>query len=311
MAPSINGSNEFSQCSKDQMAREIAAAGCVVPLADVDMAAFVDSASLTVLAGTDFSYGITLDNQGTEEATDVAVNVQVPAELGIQAALPSAGTCGLGGGSADCSLGQIPGNSTRSVQLTLQASAPGDFRIDVSVTAGSDSDPANNHARGTITANPAVDLALSTAAGIQVNVDAATDIDVTLSNNADLPAHDVNVSFTLAGGLRAETASYALGSCAVTARQVDCGGGTLSAGSSTDLSVTVTGIASGAQSVDIVVTSGEAELDDTDNAVSTSVNVRANTAATSRAGGGGALLWSLLLLLLASPATRGWHRKQP
>ena len=304
MAPSINGSNEFSQCSKDQMAVEIAAASCITPLANVDMAASLDNPTLMVLTGSDFSYGITVDNEGSEEAEDVTLAIQLPAEIDVQAAQPSTGSCNVGAGTIDCALGAVPSDSTRTVQLTLQATAPGDLNVSATVSSGNDVDLSNNLAQGTITADPAVDLVVAPVAATQVSVNASSTLDVTVRNDADLTATQVAVSFTLDAGLRANSADYPLGSCAVTGQQVDCSGGTLSANGSSQLSLAVTGLSTGQHDIDITVTSAEAELNSNDNTASATVTVQA-LAPASAGGGGGAILWlGLLVALLGIQAKR-------
>ncbi len=307
MAASINGSDQFSQCSKDQMALEVATASCITPISDVDVAALLDNPAVTVLTSTPFDYGITLDNQGSDDATDVSVAIQLPAELEIQGAQPSAGTCTTGAGAVDCDLGSIPGNSTRTIVLNLQAATPGDLDVSVSVSSATDINLANNQAAGTITADPAVDLALEPVAGPRISIDMAATLPVTLRNNTNLSASDVSVSFALDVGLRAEDASYELGTCSVADQQVDCSGGTLNAVGSTELTLRLTGVSVGQHGVQITVSSTEAELNGADNTVTATVTVDTVTSTVSGGGGGGggALLWLLAWLLAAARARVG------
>jgi hypothetical protein len=303
MAPSINGSDRFSQCSKDTMAAEIAAAsganGCLAPVADIDVVATLDSADLTVLTGADFSYDLTLDNQGSESATDVAVNIQLPTQIQLRAAEPSAGTCTSGAGVVDCDLGTIAGNSTRSVALTLRATTPGDLAVNVAVTTTTDINTSNNLAAGTITANPAVDLVLAPVADARITQDAAATVRISVNNDSDLTANNVSVSFVLDAGLRADEANFTLGSCTVAASQVDCTGITLSPGSELQGAITVTGVQVGQPQIVIDVSATEADLNGADNSATATITVQTPATAASgggSGGGGGALLWSLMLL---------------
>ena len=299
MAASINGSNQFSQCSKDQMALEVAAASCITPIADVDMAASVDDANLTVLTGTDFSYGITVDNGGNDAADSVNVSIQIPAAIAVQSAQPSAGTCSIGGGAVDCDLGSVPGNSSRAIELTLQAATPGDLSISVSVSTSDDNNPANNVVQGTITADPAVDLAVGPVSAAQLNVNASGTLQVTVRNDTDLTATGVAVTFDLDAGLRASDADYALGSCVVSAQQVDCSGGTLGGNESTQLSLNYTGVNAGQHGINVTASAAEAELDSGNNTAAATITVQTVSAANGSAGGGGggALFWAVLLLI--------------
>lgn len=302
MAPSINGSNQFSQCSKDQMALEVAAASCITPIADVDMATSVDDPSLTVLTGTDFSYGITVDNGGTDTAENVRVSVQIPAAITVQTAEPSAGTCSIGGGAVDCDLGSVTGNSSRTIALTLQAATPGDLTISVSVSASDDNNAANNVARGAITADPAVDLAVAPVSDALIDVNASGTLRVTVRNDTDLRATGVAVRFDLDGGLRASSANYPLGSCAVSEQRVDCGGGTLDGNDATQLTLNYTAVNAGQHSISVAASATEAELDGANNTAAATISVQNVSAA---GGGGGALVWVILLLI---PTL---HRRRP
>jgi uncharacterized repeat protein (TIGR01451 family) len=285
------------------MAAEITAAsganGCLAPVADIDVVTILDSADLTVLTGADFSYDITLDNQGTETATDVAVNVELPAEVELQSVQPSTGSCTTGAGMVDCDLGSIAGNSTRNIALTLRATVPGDLAVQASATTTTDINLFNNLAQGIITADPAVDLVLAPISDARINRDAATTLRVSIANDSNLTANNVSVSFALDAGLRADQATFPLGVCDLRAQQVDCSGVTLSPGSSFQGAITATGVAIGQHNITINVSATEAELNGSDNSATASITVQSPTAAVSSGGsggGGGAFLWSLMLL---------------
>jgi hypothetical protein len=299
MAPSINGSNQFSQCSKDQMALEVAAASCITPIADVDMAVSIDDPSLTVLTGIDFSYGITVDNGGKDTAEDVNVSLQIPAAITAQTAEPSAGTCSIGGGAVDCDLGSVTGNSSRTIALTLQAATPGDLTISVSVSASDDNNAANNLVQGAITADPAVDLAVTPVSDARIDENASGTLQVTVRNDTDLTATGVAVRFDLDGGLRAFDADYPLGSCTVNEQRVDCGGGTLGGNDSTQLTLSYTGVNAGQHGINVTASATEAELDGANNTAAATISVQNVSAASAPpgGGGGGALFWTVLLLI--------------
>ena len=121
MAPSINGSNQFSQCSLDQMQPEIASATCLQPIGAADVALAAVAPNFTALAGVAFDYGLTVTNLGVDPATNVGVELSADAGLTLQAAAPSSGTCSISGQTVSCALGDVAGSSARQVTITMRA----------------------------------------------------------------------------------------------------------------------------------------------------------------------------------------------
>ena len=71
MAPSINGSNQFSACSIEQMQAEIATASCLTPIGPADMAVLPPQVPQDAPAGVSFSPTVTVVNEGADAATGV------------------------------------------------------------------------------------------------------------------------------------------------------------------------------------------------------------------------------------------------
>ena len=152
---------------------------------------------------------------------------------------------------------------------------------------------------GTITANPAVDLAVAPVESTRLDVNDNAAIRVTVRNDTALTATDVAVGFTLDAGLRANNADFPLGNCDVTDQQVDCSGGTLNANSSIELTLNFAGVSAGQHAIDITASAAETDPDSANNTATATITVQtAAPVSGSGGGGGGALFWAVLLLPL-------------
>jgi hypothetical protein len=141
---------------------------------------------------------------------------------------------------------------------------------------------------------PAVNLSVTPPSTRQVNVDQSTALTALIENASILDATGVTLSVSLSAGLRADSASWPLGSCTVSTSQVDCVGTSFAALSNTTFSLSVTALTEGTKSVNLSVSSAELEADTGNNSASGTVNVGNPQAQES--GGGGAGLWFLALL---------------
>lgn len=293
MAPSLNGSDQFSSCSVAEMSDDIAGASCINPLPTVDMAVALSSAP-TVLFGAsaDLSYDIT--NNGASDGTNVVVDFSIPASLTLGAATPSAGTCTNGAGTVSCTLGDVPGLGARSVDITVTPASLGPGILSATVTADADERPNNNQETVQLTVDPAVDLVVNTPTGSSIKLNKSTTISAMLENRATLNATGVTLTVDLGNALQATAASWPIGSCTILAQQVTCQAATFMAGSNSTISVTATGITAGNPNITVTLSSLEAELVPSDN----SRNGRIEVKDKDEDSGGGAT-GPLFLCLLA------------
>ncbi len=82
MAPMLNGSNQFSQCTITIMqANAAAATACVTALPTVDMTVALSGQPATVLLGSRPELTIDLSNNGASQATNVAVDITLPTNV--------------------------------------------------------------------------------------------------------------------------------------------------------------------------------------------------------------------------------------
>lgn len=302
MAASLNNSNEFSQCSKDEMADDIAAASCIAPLPSVDMRIGLNGQDPTILLGNSATVTFDVANAGTLLAENVAAEITLPGNASLISVAASQGTCMDGGGVVNCDIGDVTGTSTVTVTLTSDTTAVGVDSFDANVTADVDDDMTNNQGSATLTVQPAVNLAISPPSTQQVNVNQSTSLTASLQNTSILDATGVTLSVSLSSGLRADSASWPLGTCTVTSNQIDCVATTFDAQSSTTFSLTATGTTDGAKTVDVVLSSIETDADPSNNSASATVNV--GTVEEDSGGGSTGHLFLLLLALLAGLTRR-------
>jgi hypothetical protein len=302
MAPSINGSDQFSACSVAQMQAEIAAASCLTPLGAAN-ASLTLAQPGSVLAGIAFDATATVVNTGIDAAPNVTFTAAADTGLTIVSAAAGGTTCSATGNAASCALGTLAGGASRGVTLTLRAGDAGRFNLTASVAADSDDDPADNTAAIAITAAPVVDLAVAGSAPA-VQLDQQTTIDATLANSGDFGATGVTVTATLSGGLRPDLATLGGTTCAVAGQTIACAPRALAAHTSIGLAIAATAVAAGDQLVTISAVANEAERAPADNLRALAVTV---TAAGGGDGGGGAMSWWAIALLIAG---RAWQLRE-
>jgi uncharacterized repeat protein (TIGR01451 family) len=297
----LNGSTQFSPCSITIMQASAAAAtACVTALPTVDMTVSL-SQSATALLGTSPELTTDLSNNGDSSAINVAVDITLPTNVSFVSATASSGSCANGAGTVNCQLGDIPGISGRTVTVTTTAAAVGAGTFDATVTADFDERPGNNQDSVQLTVDPAVELVINTPTAAPVLVDQSTAISAVLENRSILDATGVTLTISLNSGLRADSASWSIGSCTVAAQQIDCQTAIFSSQSNSTLNIGVTGLTAGAQGYTVTLSSNEAEADPANNSVNGTVTV--NSPAADSGGGaiGVPFLW---LLGLAAFLTR-------
>jgi uncharacterized repeat protein (TIGR01451 family) len=306
MAASLNGSDQFSQCSLDQIADDIAQAeiqGCIEPLPSVDMSFGLDEPAPAVLLGNTATVTFDIINAGTLQATNVLADFELPANVSLISAAASMGSCTDGGGMVNCAIGDVEGTTTVTVTLTSNTVAVGSGTFNASVSADIDDNGTNNLVSRTLTVDPAVNLSVTPPSTRQLSVDQSTGLTALLENTSILDATGVTLSISVSSGLRVDSASWPLGACTVSNSQVDCDGASFAALSNVTLSLGVTATAEGSKSIDFSMSSTEAEADPANNTASATVNVGAPQQQES--SGGGAGLWLLPLLGLVALRRRG------
>lgn len=300
MAPSVNGNDQFSACSIAVMQAEAATASCVEALPAVDVSIRQDNQVATVLLGASTVIDYEVSINGTLPVTDVVANFALPSILAFDAVTTSSGTCDSGAGTISCTLGDLPGLSRHAITITTTPVAVGVGTLNASVTsAETDERPTNDQDALRLTVDPAVDLVVSSPATAPVFVDARTTITTNLQNRSPLQATGLSLSVSLDSGLRADTASWPIGTCTVTAQQIDCQASRLDAQSGTALSITATALSTGPKNVTVSLSSAEIDANPSNNNASGTVNVVVPQEEGDEGGGGTTNPLLLLSLLMA------------
>lgn len=299
MAPSVNGNDQFSACSIAVMQAEAAGARCVTAIPAVDVGIVQHNQAPTVLLGASMAIEFEVSVGGTLDVSAVVADFTLPNVLRLDSVTASTGTCTSGAGTASCTLGDLTALSKQTVTITATPVAVGAGTLSGSVTTSdTDERPANNQDSMQLNVNPAVDLVVNAPATAATFIDDSTTVTVKLENLSILRATSVSLSVTLDSGLQASAASWAIGSCTVTAQQIDCQANSFAAQSSSSLSITATATSTGTQDVSVSILSAEVDADMSNNSASHAVTVVTPKAEDDDSGGGTTNPLFLLLIAL-------------
>ncbi len=163
MAPRINGSNQFSSCSLQQMLARIKTAQCLTPYLPPDVSVSVPVAVVATTVGTPFTVSFSVNAAGDDASSDVAASATLPSGVSMQSATVAGGSCTTGAGTVTCSIGAMNPGEAREVDLQLTAGAAGTATLVLAVTSSNDSDSTNDSAQ--VTANTADSPPTATSTG--------------------------------------------------------------------------------------------------------------------------------------------------
>jgi uncharacterized repeat protein (TIGR01451 family) len=153
MNPSLNGSDQFSQCSLDQIQPAVQNAACitgidVTPLADVRVT--LPENPITININQTFNFIIEVQNTSNAAAENVTANISIADELTIQSSETDGGSCTSTTDEVICDLGDINNNEIKTITITLQANQSGSFINTIEVAADNDDNPGNNQIEAVI-----------------------------------------------------------------------------------------------------------------------------------------------------------------
>ena len=308
MSTRVNGSDQFSPCSIQEMQDDIAAALCITALPNTDISVAFRSATSSVLLGTSPTIVVDVVNNGTEIAQNVSVDVTVPANVSLVSATSAAATCMTGAGTVNCQFGDVMGGTAATIDLATNTASVGSGIFSAIVTADADDQLNNNQDSLQLTVDPAVNLVVNVPASGQVDIDQSTRLTLNLDNLSALDATTVTLSVALNAGIRATSANWSIGSCNVAAQQVDCQAAQFDGQSSATLTLDVTGVAEGSKSYSVTMASAEADSDPSNNTAQGTVRVRVPGGGGGGDDGGGSVGW-LFLLTLAGAAILAVRRR--
>lgn len=303
MATTLNSSDQFSACSIVEMQDDIAAAACITALPNTDISIAFNGPAPSILLSNVATVTFDIVNNGTLSSDNVVVDVALPNNVTFVAASDTPGGCTSGAGTVSCQLDNIAAGSAAAVTVSANTTAVGVSQFNATVTADVDDNDSNNQATAQLTVEPAVNLVVNAPTASQVVVAQSASVSALLENQSVLDATSVTLSVTLDSGLRAESATWTIGDCSVTDRQVDCTASRFDSESSSTLSMRVTGLTSGSKNYTVSLASTEADANPANNSVDGTVRVNAAPGDDDESGGGG--LGLIFLAVLAWAALRG------
>jgi uncharacterized repeat protein (TIGR01451 family) len=129
--------------------------GASAALGPTDLALTKADSADPVTVGGNFTYVVTVSNQGTNDATEVVVTDTLPSLVEFVSATPSSGTCRRSGGTLTCELGQLNAGATATVSIVVRARRAGTASNAASVTTSVvDANATNNQATETTVIAP-------------------------------------------------------------------------------------------------------------------------------------------------------------
>ncbi|MEO8064056.1 MAG: M12 family metallo-peptidase [Pseudomonadota bacterium] len=219
MAPELNGSATFSQCSLSHMQDAIARARgvCIAGLHYADLTVDFPPSPLPVSAQTEFGFPITVRSIGSETVTNATLRVELPPQLSYQSAVLVNGSCAVGGSIVTCQFGDVPANESRSVELRLKSSLLGSFTVGGEVAADNDYARYNNVGSTVVGSLSAVDLGIQmTASTTQVFAADVIDFTIDVSSLRTQTAHGGILLLNLgAAAASIESISGGANACAI------------------------------------------------------------------------------------------------
>jgi hypothetical protein len=312
MAPRLNGSSTFSDCSLQEIAKVVATASCLAQIDAPDVTVAVPTSSALALnQATTVLFSVR--SVGNATVNGVTLSVTPPTGVTVGGGGATGGSCDTLGGRLNCTLGSLAANENRDVQLVLTGTLAGTSAATVQVAASNDGLAQNNRSQLVLVTAPGADLSLAVSAdATSLAVGANTLLHLTLRNLGLANAPDAKLTLTLPAGLTVRTATATGLSCTLPANgALDCPAGSLDAGATASLLLDVQATASGA--LPVAASLRSASLADpqpgNNNAAVTLTGVQ--PAAPAGGGGGGGSLGPVALALLGLWVLSRFRRVSP
>lgn len=284
MAPSISGSDQFSDCSISIIEPAISRAACITPRLALDVAIEESGEAEPVLFGETATLRYSVLNAGTIDADDVTVAIPLSGDTLVSISA-TVGSCSGGADVAQCSLGRIAPGDGATITLDVVPNRTDSVGYEATVAAPGDENPANDAATARVTVDPVADVSV-TAPGASVLVDSRITISPVVSNAGAQTARQLSVTITPGAGLRIDGVRWQQGVCSLVDNAVTCEGGSLPV-SSSQISLDLTGLSTGDKSYTITAQSSTTDTDTGNNTASGTVRVTATVPSSGGGGSGG------------------------
>jgi uncharacterized repeat protein (TIGR01451 family) len=227
----------------------------VVRIVDITKTAdlsITKSGPASVNTSSQFSYTLSVSNAGPSAASMVSVKDTLPAGLTFVSASGGTGWSCNGTATVTCTMASLAAGTTSTITITVKApSAPTTLSNSASVSSATpELDPSNNTSTVPTTVTvpvppPQADLSITKAAPASVNASSTFSYTLSVNNAGPDTASNVSVSDTLPAGVTFVSASGTGWTCSGTAT-VTCTIGSLTSGTTSTITISVTAPAQGA-----------------------------------------------------------------
>jgi len=236
--------------------------------AESDLSVTVTSDSAIVPINTNFTYTITVENLGGDDATFVSITDNLPAGI----VFLTSDDCTVSGSMVSCDIGDLIATESIVVSYQARATVAGAAVNSLSVS-GAEIDPDLTNNTTSISIDVVVpepiDLSLSgSSSPAEVNLSDLVDLNFAVTNSGASPSYLTEVEFVLPS----EFEFVSSGACSNAAAVINCQIGTLDAGTVSSFSVSVRAIAAGNPvNVSALVSHFESDPDASNNGTSISI----------------------------------------
>jgi hypothetical protein len=212
MAPNLNGSSTFSQCSVNVIKGFIASASpsCVTTpnYAHVELPQVTTTLEGEVDSPIVVPYDIA--STGTRAADGVALDLRLNSNL-VLTAMPAGVACTPTTLGIRCTIGAISAGSTKHLEFTFLPSAQGNYEVTATVSATNNQNTRNSTQRHYLNIAPSVDASVEVTTSAQTAMFGdMVDITITVRSIKSHTARDVRVG-QYGGGLAALSADVPAG----------------------------------------------------------------------------------------------------
>ncbi len=311
MAPQISGQNTFSPCSLGVMQQAINVATCLSTLTSFDLSITAPTSLFNVVVDQSVQATLTVENEGTEDQTNVVVNATVPAGLEFVTAVPDSGTCSSVAGGFSCTLGTIPFLGTRNIDVSLDAVDIGSFQVPVNVASDMDDDLTNNNLTLNAVVSASIDLQLTGSGPSTLQLNETGRLNYTIVNASNrLNATATTLNIVVPNGLTVENTSEP--GCNFITGFLGCLGLTVPQSGSLVVTVDIRAVQTGTQFLSGQVTGPQADPVPANNSANLSIIVPSSGgggggSGGNTGGGGGGAFGVFLAVAIAGLRRRRFH----
>jgi hypothetical protein len=214
MAPNLNGSTTFSQCSVNAIKSFLGSASCVTAANYAHVEMPQATSTLNGEAETPLVVPFDIASTGTLAANNVVLDLRVHSSLALTAT-PAGVACTPTTTGHRCTIGTIAAGATRHLEFTFLPGQALSVELVGTVSASNNQNTRNGTQRYNLNIVPSVDASVEVTASTQTaNVGDPVDLIITVRSLKSHTARDVRVS-TYGGGLYAVSADLPAGASCV------------------------------------------------------------------------------------------------